>query len=92
MYIHLLHPITDGNETCPLNAPEKQGYVPKRGQEKPIKETVVKVRNRSTHKHILNRPQPIKRAEKIFLILPLIKNEQIIKEYLTLLLVKNRTV
>jgi hypothetical protein len=33
----------------------------------------------------------VKRAEKIFLMLPLIKNEQIIQEYLTLLLVKNRT-
>jgi hypothetical protein len=33
----------------------------------------------------------VKRAEKIFLLLPLIKNEQIIQEYLTLLLVKNRT-
>ena len=34
----------------------------------------------------------VKRAEKIFLTLPLIKNEQIVQEYLTLLLVKNRTV
>ena len=33
----------------------------------------------------------VKRAEKIFLTLPLIKNEQIMQEYLTLLLVKNRT-
>ena len=32
-----------------------------------------------------------KRAEKIFLLLSLIKNEQIIQEYLALLLVKNRT-
>ena len=34
----------------------------------------------------------VKRAEKIFLTLPLIKDEQIVQEYLTLLLVKNRTV
>jgi hypothetical protein len=34
----------------------------------------------------------VKRAEKIFLTLPLIKNEQIVQEYLTLLLVKNRNV
>lgn len=34
----------------------------------------------------------VTRAEKIFLTLPLIKNEQIVQEYLTLLLVKNRTV
>ena len=34
----------------------------------------------------------VKRAEKIFLLLSLIKNEQIIQEYLALLLVKNRSV
>ena len=34
----------------------------------------------------------VKRAEKIFLTLPPIKNEHIVQEYLTLLLVKNRTV
>jgi hypothetical protein len=33
----------------------------------------------------------VKRAEKIFRILPIIKHEQIMQEYLTLLLVKNRT-
>lgn len=32
----------------------------------------------------------VKRAEKIFRVFPLIKDEQIIQEYLTLLLVKNR--
>lgn len=34
----------------------------------------------------------VKRAEKIFLTLPSIKDEQIMQEYLTLLLVKNRSV
>jgi hypothetical protein len=34
----------------------------------------------------------VKRAEKIFLTLPLIKHEHIVQEYLTLLLVKNRAV
>jgi hypothetical protein len=34
----------------------------------------------------------VKRAEKIFLALPMVKHHQIVQEYLTLLLVKNRTV
>ncbi len=34
----------------------------------------------------------VKRAEKIFLTLPMIKHHQIVQEYLTLLLVKNRTI
>ena len=33
----------------------------------------------------------VKRAERIFVTLPSIKNEEIVQEYLTLLLVKNRT-
>jgi hypothetical protein len=34
----------------------------------------------------------VKRAERIFLMLPLVKNEQIMQEYLTLLLLKKRDV
>lgn len=34
----------------------------------------------------------VKRAEKIFSALPLVKHHQIVQEYLTLLLVRNRTV
>jgi len=46
-------------------------------------------RNRSILEPALGQ---VTRAEKIFLTLPRIKNEQIVQEYLTLLLVKNRTV